>query len=261
MDARIPPILASIRERCMAVFTTSLTGVYLHGSLAFGCFHWPTSDIDFIVVVKTPPSLEQKVKLLESFASLLPHCPPKGIEMSVVLEDTCTHFHHPAPFELHFSNHHRQRCLEDIPSFCRWMKGEDPDLAAHYTVIREVGIPLYGKPISQVFAPVPPSDFLNSIGLDLEETLRDIPDFPLYYICNLCRILAYLQEGAVLSKEQGCLWACDRLPCSYRPLVREALGRYRDGAPFSPAFSKELLVDFARYMGQQISQAGLPLPV
>ena len=34
------------------VFGSKVTGIYLHGSLAMGCFRSDKSDIDFIVVVE-----------------------------------------------------------------------------------------------------------------------------------------------------------------------------------------------------------------
>ena len=53
-------IIDDIVELTRSVFGMKLTGVYLHGSAAFGCFNPRKSDIDFIVVVNSLVSAEDK---------------------------------------------------------------------------------------------------------------------------------------------------------------------------------------------------------
>ena len=48
-----------------AILQERLTGVYLHGSLAMGCFHPEQSDIDLIVVISEDISDSQKKLLME----------------------------------------------------------------------------------------------------------------------------------------------------------------------------------------------------
>ena len=50
---------------------------------------------------------------------------------------------------------HRARCLRDLPAYCAEMHGADPDLAAHFTVARAVGLTLWGPPAESMFGPVP----------------------------------------------------------------------------------------------------------
>ncbi len=45
-------ILNGIVGQCKEIFTTKLVGVYLHGSMAMGCFNPEKSDIDLIIVIK-----------------------------------------------------------------------------------------------------------------------------------------------------------------------------------------------------------------
>ena len=47
-----------------------LTGIYLHGSLAMGCFHPEKSDIDLIVVVSENLSDDQKGLLMQNIVLL-----------------------------------------------------------------------------------------------------------------------------------------------------------------------------------------------
>ena len=48
-----------------AVLGNKLRGLYFHGSLAFGCFRWETSDIDFLAVVEGELTHAEKRQLLD----------------------------------------------------------------------------------------------------------------------------------------------------------------------------------------------------
>ena len=53
-------IMAQICRRWSEILGDTLTGIYVHGSIAFGCFQPQKSDIDFLAVVSRPPALPQK---------------------------------------------------------------------------------------------------------------------------------------------------------------------------------------------------------
>lgn len=91
-----------------------LTGIYLHGSLAMGCFNPDKSDIDLIIVIEKSISDEQKMKVMERVVALNQQAPAKGLEMSIVLRKYCNPFVYPTPFELHFSPAHL-RWFSDAP--------------------------------------------------------------------------------------------------------------------------------------------------
>lgn len=204
-------LLKEIQFSYQEILGSKLTGIYVHGSIAFGCFRWEVSDIDFLVVVNAPLEQQEKETLILELLKLDAFAPPKGFEMSVVLDSVCAPFLHPTPFELHFSNTHKQRCRENVREYCRTMNGTDPDLAAHCTVIRQVGQVLCGKPIEAVFAEVPRENYLDSILGDIREAPRDIVENPVYFILNLCRVLAFVKDGMVLSEEQGGTWGIQNL--------------------------------------------------
>ena len=171
-------LLEKIQAVCQNALTDSLTGIYLHGSLAFGCFQWEKSDIDFLVVVHRKPTQKEKESLLSGLLALEGDCPPKGLEMSVVLENVCNPFVYPTPFELHYSKFHRERARKNPADFCRSMNGTDCDLAAHMTVVQKAGIVLCGPEISRVFAPVPRACYLDSILRDAESAPEEIQENP-----------------------------------------------------------------------------------
>lgn len=225
-------LLTLINEEYQVVLGENLSGIYVHGSLAFGCFNPFKSDIDFIVVVNEPPTLEQKQALVQTLLRLNPEATKKGFEMSVVLLRDCLNFSHPMPFELHFSNMHLKRAVENLPEYCRTMHGKDPDLAAHFTVIRHVGIVLCGKPIDEVFGDVPKAAYLDSIITDIENAENEIENNPVYLILNLCRVLAYIRDGIVVSKTDGAKWGLAHLPSEYAALIHKALESYTSDGEF-----------------------------
>lgn len=237
------------------ILENNLVGVYVHGSLAFGCFRWDHSDIDLIVVVDAEPSLLQKEAMIQTLLDLMPSAPPKGFEMSVLLSKDCRHFRHPLPFVLHFSNSYLAQCRQDLTAYCQAMHGTDPDLAAHLTVLHAAGFAVYGPAISEIFDNVPARAYWDSLWYDTQDAAEHILQDPVYVILNLCRVLAYAKEGLILSKEQGGCWAAAHLAASHVPLVKKALAAYTQdqhycfAADQSAAFAADLLEEIKQLHG------------
>lgn len=246
-------ILQKCRRLFERVLGGNLVGIYVHGSIAFGCFTWEKSDIDFIAVTRAPMTYGEKLSVMKGLLEINEEAPDKGIEMSVMqLKDT-QEFRHPAHFDLHYSNGHRERCQQDLEEYCRNMNGDDPDLAAHCTVINHVGQVLCGLPVDMVFGPVAKKDYLDSIRSDVENAVEDVKENPVYIILNLCRVMAYIREEQVLSKKQGGEWGIRNLPAEYRMLIAEALMCYQsNNAMQADAGQCEA---FCRYMQQIMEES------
>lgn len=239
-----------------SVLGDNLIGIYLHGSLAFGCFNFEKSDIDFIVVVKEKLALNEKAALIKTLLELDSEAPSKGFEMSVVLAEVCNPFIYPTPFELHFSNGHKERFIDDLEDHAGRLHGVDTDLAAHFTVIRSVGKVLYGAPIGEVFGEVPKKSYLDSILLDVENANEDIMRDHVYIILNLCRVLGLLCGGGVLSKKTGGEWGIANIS-EYRELIEAALQEYTVGDKMNAENSE--LTGFAEFMLKKITEKTLHL--
>ena len=247
---RVNALLQQIKTEYLAILGDTMVGFYVHGSLAFGCFSWERGDLDFLVVVSKEPTWEQKHALIEILLRTDENAPPKGFEMSIVTEDAVSPFVYPTPYVLHYSNAWRDAYRCDLDGTCRCLRGYDPDLAAHITVTRAVGFVLYGKPIKEVFAPVPAEQYLDSIRSDIENAVDDIAENPVYMTLNLCRVLGYMREGLILSKESGGMWGIANLPAEFRPLVSSTLAYYLDGVPF--VYDTEAAQRFAEFMLDKI---------
>ena len=243
-------LLNEITDASQQIFGEKLAGVYLHGSIAMGCFNPEKSDIDLMFVIENELTDEEKLEFMNVVVKLNESAPKKGLELSVVKREVCQPFIYPTPFELHFSPMHLDWFRNDPMGYVENMKGIDKDLAAHITVIRECGIVLYGAAIQDVFAEVPREDYFDSIFEDIQNAKEDILSDPMYMVLNLCRVLAVVQDGVVLSKEQGGAWGLLHLSDDYQELIQSAIESY--------ASEKEMIVDqenalrFAEYMLKKI---------
>lgn len=231
-------------------FGDNLVGVYLHGSAAMGCFNPQKSDLDLILIVENDISDSTKLEFMENVVRLNEEAPAKGMELSIVKKEYCNPFVYPTPFELHFSCTHLDWFKDNPDDYVDKMKGTDKDLAAHFTIIRRGGIVLYGAGINEIFGEVPEEDYIDSIWLDIKNASDDILADPLYITLNLCRVLAYLQEGLVLSKKAGGEWAMGTLPRKFHGWIQTALECYASGREM--ALDSILAQDFAGQMLEQI---------
>ena len=239
-------ILDKIVDKSKQIFGAELTGVYLHGSMALGCFQPDKSDIDFIIVIKDNITDKQKLMFMNEVVELNKAAPSKGIELSIVKEAYCKEFLYPTPFELHFSNMHLQWFRDNPKDYIQKMNGTDKDLAAHFKIIKKYGIALYGSQIDDVFADVPRNNYIDSILCDIEEAKEEILENPVYIILNLCRVAAFLKHDLVISKKQGGEWALQNLSDKYHTLVLNALQSYELGTEMN--IDKEEAQGFADYM-------------
>lgn len=223
------------------ILKEKLTGVYLHGSAAMGCFQPKKSDLDFLVVIRETMTDAGKREYMDMVTALDADGPAKGIEMSVVMKDVCNPFVYPTPFVLHYSRMHTEWYRKDPEGYVRQMNGTDRDLAAHVTVVRSRGICLAGLPIHEVFGEVPEQDYLDSIVNDVSGAADEIAENPMYLVLNLARVLGYLEEKRILSKREGGIWGLQNLPERYHPLIRSALDEYENGAEvrYDPALAGE----------------------
>ena len=226
----------------------ALTGIYLHGSVAMKCFNPDKSDIDILIVIESNITDEQKLSFMKNVIGLNEIAPKKGLEMSIVQRKYCKPFVYPTPFELHFSKMHLQWFQENPDDYIKRMNGTDKDLAAHFTIINRYGTALFGEAIPHVFGQVPAKDYMDSIWSDIQNAGEEVAENPIYLILNLCRVLAFVKGGLVLSKLQGGEWGLTHISKKYHPLIREALACYQSNqaVQLDETFAKQFADDLLR---------------
>lgn len=251
----LEPFMKEFVERSQQILTDHLMGIYLHGSATMGCFNPQKSDIDLLIVVNTALSVEIKRQYMDMVIEMNGYAPKKGIELSIVKEEVCKPFIYPTPFELHFSNAHLNWYKTNPLEYIDKMNGFDKDLAAHFTIIYHRGKCLYGKAIEDVFEKVNTEYYFDSIWFDIENAEEEILTNPTYFVLNLCRVLAYLQDGLILSKEEGGNWGISHIPQKYHSLVLQALNDYLSDK--DSKWSAKNAREYATYMIDQIKNKKL----
>lgn len=248
-ERRVGELLAEIVGRHRAQLGLNLVGIYLHGSRATGD-HGPRSDVDYLVVVERPLSVDDKHRLVAELRELAPRAPAHGIEMSVITRATLRRFRHPAPFEFHFSRDWLERY--DRGQVDLRTRRTDPDLASHVTHARERGQVLYGDAIAAVFPPIDRRHHVEATLNDTSWIVENPDDHPLYTVLNLCRALAVVKGAMTPSKLEATRWALKTVPKEHHPLVREATKRYRAGAT-GDGLDEGQLASFVSYVEGALS--------
>jgi Domain of unknown function (DUF4111)/Nucleotidyltransferase domain len=211
-----------------------LAGVYLHGSVALGCFNPALSDIDLLVVTGRAMTPEQR-RVVEPLLAR-----SGRIEASFLPAPLLRPWRHPAPYDRHFGSNRRLVG-----------PGDDHDLAAHFTVARFAGIALAGPPATDVFPEVPWEDYEDSLRRDLQWCGEH--GGRLYAVLSPARIWATLTERTVHSKESGAVWALERAPQEFRPLLSHALATYRTGTS-EPWFERNQVRPFAEFVIDRLTR-------
>lgn len=206
----------------------NLIGVYLHGSLAMGCFNSACSDIDLLIV--TRESLSEMAWLALAETTLRYAEQPHPLELSALPLSALHPWQYPTPFDFHYGDDWRERIARCLTGGVRdttlYGTAADPDLAAHVMVTRHRGICLTGQSIPDVFPDVPRADYLDSLLKDFDFARAQLAENPVYAVLNYCRIYGYVLEGRMDSKDEAGEWAVRQLP-AYAPLIRHALAMYR----------------------------------
>ena len=84
----IQSLLNKLVQYSCNVFKDKLVGIYLHGSLAMGCFNPVKSDIDILIVIDDEITNMEKKNFMDFIIQLNDKLPSKGIELSIVKENT-----------------------------------------------------------------------------------------------------------------------------------------------------------------------------
>jgi predicted nucleotidyltransferase len=244
-------------ESLGALLGDNLRAVYLHGSLATGGFQAKSSDIDLLVVVEQPLLRDRKLGLAQTL--LERSGTPAPIELSVLARADVQPWHHPAPYQFHYSEIWRERITADTAgtAWLGWPDGAagvDRDLALHLAMARTSGVALLGPPPADLLPAAPRGDILDAIVYDLDEAERRILEMPVYAVLNIARGLRYVREQALVSKDAGGVWALAALPEAQAAQVARALA-VRRGETSEMDWDAAALRRFARDLIAEIRDA------
>lgn len=251
----------TVQQELQQTVGPNLLGIYLHGSLALGCFNPVRSDVDLLATIGEGMAVETKRAVALSL--LGQSAAPYPIEISFVCQQDVQPWQFPTPFDFHYSKMWRVQVAAELRggAWRDWNERpvcRDSDLAAHITLARARGIALLGLPANQAFPPVPPADYLAAILEDCTTARDRIVADPIYGVLTLCRVYAYVLEGHIYSKDEAGMWVCGLLPPTFERVVRGVLTAYRS-EPGNEQFLSDELPAFATYMDERIQAAASAL--
>jgi len=231
-----------------AILQDNLVGVYLYGSLAMGCFHPGSSDIDVILAVKERLPKEQRKEILEYLKRVCSR--DIRIELSIIRADVIQSPQYPMMVDLHYE--YWDNVFENE---------RDNEILSNLYTTRKRGFCIWGKPINKVFSKIPAEYHLRSVIEDIEHTRKYLHEKPervgynvqVYWVLGACRILAFIREEKVLSKLEGGQWGLVHLPKKYHGLIEQALSCYQRKKE-NCVWNLEELDAFANYMTSTISR-------
>jgi len=222
--------------------------VYVHGSLALGCFNPARSDLDVLVVLAEALDVDTKLRVADVLLHASAH--PYEIELDALTLAQLAGWRHPSPYDFHYSESHRERYAADPLGRLAGLARTNADLAAHVTVTRAAGIAIVGPPPYELLPEVPFADYRDSLLRDLEWART--AESESYGILSPCRIWATVETRQIHSKVSGAHWALERLPADLERPVAAALATYVRNEPLDVAES--LRLQLFDYVAERLRQ-------
>ncbi|MCA0987500.1 aminoglycoside adenylyltransferase domain-containing protein [Guptibacillus algicola] len=224
----VKDFVRNVVDEIKAILKDGFVGFYVHGSLAMGGFNPTRSDVDVLVVTKRELTIGENEKLATVLLNVSND--PYPVEISVLTEEHLRDWKHPCFYEFHYSEAWREPyelalSNEDV-EYIADLKGEDPDLAAHLTILNQRGICIEGPPIRALFPSIPRSDYVASILYDYDDCLRDIEENPVYCVLNIVRVYWYLHDGEISSKQEAGKWGRKGFPREISRTIEKAYENY-----------------------------------
>lgn len=250
-----PPITRSQVERLVqalrVVLNDNVVGMYLHGSMAYGCFNPLHSDIDIMVVTDEPLTNEIRRSLGVYLLQISNN--PTPLNMTFIAKQTLDELKRPVNFEFRYNESRRKLMKSDIidGKWHDWSASQtELYLISYFKMVSLFGITLYGEPVDRVFQEVPEEIYKASILDDYTTYVSSIENKPVGSILNMLRVYRYLQTGDVVSKDAAGAWGIEALP-EATDLISTALTIYR-GSLSQVEFDPQNLNDFIELMHNKL---------
>lgn len=193
--------LDALPQLLQQTLETSLSGLILHGSASSAGFEVERSDLDVLAIIDGQLTDQHRRTIGNGILEISSE--PHPLEFSIVTEQDLQHWTHPCSHQFHYGEEQREAFSEGRFSPEAWV---DEDLAAHVTMARARGVDLLGSYPVDRFPAVPKTDYLSAILSDFDWAKTQKEDLGQYLIANACRTMAYLDNGALLSKSEGVEW-------------------------------------------------------
>lgn len=219
----------------MDVLEDNLRGAYLYGSLAWGCYHPSTSDLDFIVIVGQACADAQYPDIL--------------------------HVHEEAsvPVDAVFATEEQVNAdmfPTSVEFFVKPMRGHrifrKPECSRDFLMQRqdayEAGVALVGTDPREFIRPVPWPLLVESLDYLFPHIVGNFKN-PVLMLCRMA--YAHAHQSLCCKRTAG-EWALETLDERWRPVIQAALSQYAEGSN-GVVVAPVLLHEFEEHCSKYIS--------
>ncbi len=251
----INAIAALFTNELKEIFGTQLAGFYLTGSLTYGGFYRPGSDLDFIVVLKKSLSDGQRKKIKAMHAEVEKLYPEweKWIEVPYLLQNL---FRSAEPPKIPQPSFNAGELWEPDPIY------DDCWLVDIYA-LREYGVALVGPEPKSLIPPIKMEDVRKVSSKDLHNRWKKKVDSPepfgngkhwsveliqAYSVLTMCRKLYRAKNDGPDSKRISSKWAKENYP-EWKDLIEKA-ENWHTGQPMDAG---DEILDFIRFTLKAVS--------
>ncbi|MEM9674070.1 MAG: aminoglycoside adenylyltransferase domain-containing protein [Bacteroidota bacterium] len=246
--AKVREIIFSLRDGLQNTLSDKLLGLYLYGSLAYGCFNSETSDIDFVVVLSEPLTSEEEQKIAQ-LHERLGHDPEYGkrIEGTYMTEEQVKTDDYPPDFLFYVEG----------KEFVKAKEGQgEQDFPMHRQHLHESGLKIIGYEPQKLFLPVPWEILRRSLQQEMPFIKEQFEKRPIYAVLNLCRVVRAYETHKLSSKKQGGEWGLQNFPTEFHEMIQTALKEYaHKKTDKQKQFLTENLSRFYEYCIERISKS------
>ena len=241
-DERVKKFVDELSGETREALGDQLVSTILHGSLAMGCYYFPKSDIDLLIVTDSALSPVARKDYFSRILQVSNRRPMVGdVELSVVQRNALECPTDCIPYEVHFG----EQLKGSFATFDFSENRCDFDLPAHFMTAYHRGVSLFGPPLDKLMSEPSWEAFRASVRGDLDWILEaeNILTTPFYSILNCCRAYQVLvkRQNQIFSKEEGAKLALREFPTLAR-VIQAALDAYQS--------QKEVTADTRRHNGQ-----------
>lgn len=220
--------VAEVVDCLRAVLGEALVGAYLHGSAVLGGLR-PGSDLDVLAVNARPTTDAEKDALVERLLVISGNGPgqgqPRPVELTVVVGPEVRPWRYPPRRDFQYGEWWRDRFEHRDPEL--WRSKEDTDLAILVSMTLLADTPVTGPSPSEVFDPVPRSDFMDAVLAELPGLMQDPDDEDTSDVAlTLARVWYSVATGDIRPKDEAADWALMRLAPEHRAVLEWARDLY-----------------------------------
>ena len=224
-------LLDDLLRQVRAVLGAAFAGLYLYGSLAMGDFDPRRSDVDFVVVTHgfLQPETIRRLEEMHRELAASQHPWAKKLEGQYVPLAELRRYNPDGP------------ALPTINEGHFFLAGQGSDWIIQRYILREHEAIVAGSSLRPFIDPVGPEEIRDAARAVLVEWwapmaedpswLADRPDYQAFAVQTMCRILAAMETGEVLSKSAACHRAAQHLEEPWSTLAQEAIAWTPDQPP------------------------------